>query len=179
MTRLRLFAIAAAASMALALGIAAVPPPTTSVNLSGYEYMLGTSCTIQSQPGKCNVSFGGWTQDNSVTGWTTFPGNGQGLWKASVNYTGSPAFGGHVDVQSGSFDLMFTRGGRISGKVKDGTVMWPSSATADDYGCGAGVAKVYLDLTIRGAGPSSFTGCLHDLPAGSVIPPKIWGTLNY
>jgi hypothetical protein len=52
--------------------------------------------------------------------------------------------------------------------------MWPASVS-DNIGCGPGVATVALELT---GDASYFSGCLHDLPAGSVIPPKIWGTLQ-
>jgi len=38
------------------------------------------------------------------------------------------------------------------------------------------VAKVIAFFKTRHGAPASFVGCLHDLPAGSVIPPKIWGT---
>jgi hypothetical protein len=54
-------------------------------------------------------------------------------------------------------------------------VTWPASLH-DDLGCGGGVAKVHALFKTTKDEPASFVGCLHDLPAGSVIPPKIWGT---
>ena len=179
MTKVRLLAVAAAGAMALALGLAAVPPGPRSLNLSGYEFQLGTPCTINSQAGKCGVAFGGWTGGSGPVdgGWTPFPGTRKGLWEATIDYTGSPDFGSSVDVQSGSFDVLFKNRKTISGTVTSGTVTWPSSATGD-LGCGAGVATVELSLSSGAGGPTSFQGCLHDLPAGTVIPPKIWGTLE-
>jgi hypothetical protein len=38
------------------------------------------------------------------------------------------------------------------------------------------VAKVHALFRTKQDAPASFVGCLHDLPAGSVVPPKIWGT---
>jgi hypothetical protein len=85
----------------------------------------------------------------------------------------------------GGFDLSLRDGRNIIGKVRGGTVTWP--ALGRDIGCGVLVARVSLDLTYEtgvaaaGAGDTgagSFRGCLHDLPAGTVIPPRIWGTLQ-
>src|SRR5262245_3286347 len=136
--------------------------------------------------------FGGWTGGSGQVagGWTPFPGTGQGLWKASVNYIGKAMFGDGVHVHvvyvvGGSFDLLFTNGTTVLGTVIPGTppkvstVTWPPSVLGD-IGCGKGVAVVSVNVTItRGAtGPGSFQGCLHDLPGGSVIPPQIWGTLQ-
>jgi hypothetical protein len=179
MTKVRLLAVVAAGAMTLALGLAALPPGPPPLNISGYEFQLGTPCTINSQPGKCGVEFGGWTGGSGQVdgGWTPFPGTRKGLWEASIDYTGSPDFDSHVDVQSGTFDVLFKNRKTISGTVTGGIVTWPDTATGD-RGCGAGVATVELSLTTGGSGPTSFLGCLHDLPAGTVIPPKIWGTLE-
>ena len=148
----------------------------SSTNLSAYEFLLGTPCTINDEAGKCGVSFGGWMGGTGpvANGWTPFPGNKQGLWDAEINYTGSPNFGSSVTVVSGTFDLYFKGSTAISGTVTGGSVTWPSSAS-DDSGCGDGVALVMVQVTT--GSPLTFRGCLHDLPAGSVIPPKIWGTL--
>lgn len=177
MTKLKLLAVAAAASMALALGLAAMPPGSPSVNLSGYEFLLGTTCTIGTLSGKCGVSFVGWTGGSGAkpNGWTPLPGNHQGLWEATVNYTGAPNFNASVNVVSGTFDVLFKNRTKISGTVTGGTVEWPADQTTD-IGCGDGVATVNLSLS-TGGGPTNFQGCLHDLPAGTVIPPKIWGKL--
>lgn len=147
------------------------------VNLSGYEFLLGRSCTIDGQSAKCDVQFGGWTGGSGpvVNGWKLFPGNEEGLWKAKVNYSGTPEFGKKVAIVSGSFDVLFRNGKVVSGTVANGSVQWPSDAETN-IGCGNGVATV--SVTISGGGPSSFVGCLHDLPAGSVIPSRIWGTLQ-
>lgn len=165
----------AALIFGLALPAAAQPP----VNLSGYEFRLGTPCTINGDAGKCGVQFGGWTggSGQEADGWTPFPGNKQGLWKAEVNYTGSPDFGATVDLKSGSFDLFLKHRLPVSGTVTGGMVEWPADETDGSLGCGPGVAKVTVFLSIGGS-PHEFDGCLHDLPAGTIIPPTIWGALQ-
>jgi hypothetical protein len=136
---------------------------------------------INGQSGTCGVEFGGWTGGGGATanGWTHFPGNRLGLWKASVNYLGKAAFGGTVNLTSGSFDVLLTNGAAVIGTVTGGTVTWP--VEGGNSGCGVDIAKVSVSVTFsRGVmGPGSFQGCLHDLPAGSVIPPKIWGQLTF
>jgi len=150
----------------------------SSTNLSAYEFLLGSACTIDGDAGKCGVTFGGWMGGGGpvANGWTPFPGSKQGLWDAEINYTGSPDFGASVTVRGGNFDLYFKGSKPISGTVTGGAVSWPSSASDNEYGCGDGVALVTVQVTA--GSPLTFTGCLHDLPAGSVIPPRIWGTLG-
>ena len=165
--------------MISALAIPARAQLTGSANLSGYEYQLGSPCTIGSAAGKCGVAFGGWTggQGQEADGWTPFPGTRKGLWEAIVNYTGSPDWGQSVNIKSGTFDLFFKRHLSISGTVTGGTVVWPTEGGVTDPTCGTDVAKVTVFLTINNS-PRTFDGCLHDLPAGTIIPPKIWGTLE-
>ena len=167
--------IATLATASVALAFSVVARGASSLNLSGYEFLLGSSCTIVGTPGTCGVQFGGWTGGSGPVsnGWTTFPGNRRGLWEANINYTGTANFNSTVQVISGSYDVLFKNAKTISGTVTGGTVAWPANLYAD-AGCGAGVAIVALTLS---GDASSFSGCLHDLPAGSVIPPKIWGTL--
>ena len=166
--------------LVLPLDVRANPPLPD--NISGYEFLLGTNCMIAGQSGTCGVQFGGWTGGNGPVpnGWTPFPGTGQGLWKASVSYTGAAGFGNTVSLISGSFDVLYTNGKTISGTVIGGTVTWPSEGDPNGLGCGIDVAKVHADLTFKPGpkGVGSFEGCLHDLPAGTIIPPKIWGTLQ-
>lgn len=159
--------------MAFALDLAALP---VGVGLSGYEFLLGTSCTIGGNPpGKCGVQFGGWTGLTGSGGWRAFPGNEEGLWKATINYSGAPDFGESVNVLSGSFDLLFVTGKNVSGQVTSGTVTWPVEGLG--VTCGPDGGRVSLILKVAG-GTGYFNGCLHDIPAGSVIPPTIWGTLT-
>jgi hypothetical protein len=148
-------------------------------NLSGYEFLLGSPCTIGSEAGKCGVAFGGWTGGGGqeAGGWTQFPGTRRGLWEATVNYTGSPNFGASVELQSGTFDLFLKNHKAISGTVTGGSVDWPTEGGVTDPSCGTDVAKLTVFLNIGGS-PHYFSGCLHDLPAGSIIPPKIWGELH-
>jgi len=161
----------------LALAFPVVAGAQLPVNLSGYEFLLGRHCTIAGQPAKCNVQFGGWTGGNGpvTNGWKPFPGNEKGLWKVKISYIGTADFGKVVSIVNGSFDVLFKTGKVVSGTVTNGSVEWPSDADTD-IGCGDGVAKV--SATLGSGGASSFVGCLHDLPAGSVIPPRIWGTLQ-
>lgn len=177
MKKIGQFAMAAMA-VAVVFSASAAPLP---VNLSGYEFLLGTSCTINGQSATCGVAFGGWTGGRGgpiANGWTPFPGNDEGLWKATVNYVGKPEFGGHVELVGGSFDVLFTNGTTVTGKVTGGSVMWPP--VGQGIGCGADIALISVSVAFRGVATGSglFRGCLHDLPAGSVIPPKIWGTLE-
>lgn len=181
MTRVKLLAVASAVTMVLALSLAAAPIPPPFHNLSGYEFLLGNPCTIgpMQLQGKCGVSFLGWIGGKGPVpnGWMAFPGNTQGLWETTVNYIGSPGFGKQVTVAGGVFDLLFKHHAGITAMVTGGTVAWPSDATTD-MGCGPGVATANLTLSSGPGGPTAFQGCLHDLPAGSVIPPKIWGSLQ-
>jgi hypothetical protein len=166
----------AGAAIALALGNLAASAAPLPVSVSGYELLLGTPCTIFGESGTCGVAFSGWTSNPG--GWTRFPGTGQGLWKASANYIGRAGFGGSVHVVGGNFDLLFTNGTVVQGNVGTGTITWPAEGA--DIGCGNDVAKISVNIgfTHGVVGGGLFDGCLHDLPAGTVIPPKIWGTLH-
>jgi hypothetical protein len=120
-----------------------------------------------------------WTGGGGQTanGWTRFPGTRQGLWTGIVSYIGRPQFGGQVDVVSGSFDLLFTDGTVVSGNVTGGNVAWPTREGEATL-CGTDGATVTINIAFTHGASGLFTGCLHDLPAGTVIPPKIWGTLE-
>jgi hypothetical protein len=87
-----------AAVIALVFSFAAASAAPLPVNVSDYEFLLGTNCTINGQSGTCGVEFGSWTGGGGpvASGWTPFPGTRQGLWKASVNYTGKAKFGGRL-----------------------------------------------------------------------------------
>jgi hypothetical protein len=168
-------------TIALTAGLApAAGSPAPSLNGSGYEYLLGADCTLNGSAGRSGVAFGGWTGGGGpvANGWKPIPGDDQGMWKATLNYIGKAAFGGAVSLQGGSFDLLFTNDTRISANITGGTVTWPVQNR--DIGCGVDVAKVsvYLAYTHGRSGPGLLLACLHDLPAGSVIPPKIWGALR-
>ena len=145
------------------------------VNLSGYETFLGLDCKLAGQPATCGVTFAGWIGGDGPVpgGWEPFPGDFQGLWNSSVNYIGHAGFGNTVFILSGRFRISFLDGHSLSGSVISGTVRWPMSVI-DDLGCGPGVALI--DVTLNRS--QRFQGCLHDLPAGSVIPPMVWGTFS-
>jgi hypothetical protein len=171
----------AGAAMALAFGgVASAQSDKLPANLSGYELLLGSPCTINAQPGTCDAAFSGWVGGGGQTanGWTHFPGTGQGLWEAIVNYIGTPQFGGQVDVVSGSVNLLFTDGSVVSGNVTRGKVTWPQEGEATVCGTDVGVVTITIAFTHGPAAGGTFKGCLHDLPAGTVTPPQIWGTLK-
>ena len=52
------------ALLPLTLPVGAWANPPLPVNVSGYEFLLGTNCTIAGQPATCGVHFGGWTGGN-------------------------------------------------------------------------------------------------------------------
>jgi hypothetical protein len=170
----------AGTAMTLAFGVAAASAASLPVDVSGYELLLGSPCTINTESGTCNVAFSGWTGASGQTanGWTPFPGTGQGLWSATVNYIGRARFGGHVHVANGAFDLLFTDGTVVRGNVTSGKVEWPQEGQATV--CGTDVATITMTVafTQGPAGGGSFEGCLHDLPAGTINPPEIWGRLK-
>ena len=180
MTPLKIGHYAVTTTTALALSIVAAFADLLPVRVSGYEYFIGTSCTIGGQPATCDVQFGGWTGSGGqvANGWRAFPGNGQGLWTATVDYKGKAKFGGQVNLLDGNFQLLFTDGKAVLGKVTSGTITWP--ARGQSTVCGTDVAVVSMNVRYRvgATGLGLFRGCLHDLPFGSVLPPKIWGRLQ-
>ena len=111
-------------------------------------------------------------------GWREFPGNGQGTWTAIIDYKGKPKFGGQLQLLDGNFNLLFADGQSVLGRVTGGTITWPAAGQSSI--CGLEVAVVSMNVRYRrgATGRGLFRGCLHDLPAGSVIPPKIWGKLT-
>jgi hypothetical protein len=157
--------------------VKAQPIPVPVFDLSGYELLLGKKCTIAALAGKCGVEFAGWTGGGgqSPTGWEALPGNKGGLWSAELNYTGTPDFGESVTVQSGEFNLLLKGEPAISGTITGGSVTWPDENTSSS--CGTNVATVSVEVNST-VGYLVFTGCLHDLPVFSEIPPKIWGSLT-
>src|ERR687892_228551 len=80
----------ATVTTALALSVVAASADPLPERVSGYEYFIGTPCTIAGQAATCDVQFAGWTGGNGPvpTGWTPFPGNNQGMWTASADYKG-------------------------------------------------------------------------------------------
>jgi hypothetical protein len=162
----------------LSLGATSALAHTPPINLSGYEIFLGVTCPT----GTCGTTFSGWTGGSGpvAEGWQPFPGDSQGLWKATVNHTGGAGFGNTVILLSGRWQIVFTDKHVLFGKVTGGTVVWPPQQ-GDDIGCGVNVAKVTAALAISplaGGGTATMAACLHDLPAGTVIPPTVWGTFS-
>ena len=171
---------AATVSTVLALSIVAASADLLPERVSGYEYFIGTPCTIEGQPATCDVQFAGWTGSGGqvANGWRPFPGNGQGTWTATADYKGKPKFGGKVQLLDGNFDLLFADGKSVLGRVTGGTITWPAAGQSTI--CGMEVALVSINVRYRvgATGRGLFQGCLHDLPFDSVVPPKIWGRLK-
>jgi len=151
---------------------------TNRLNLSGVEFFAGHPCMVDGQAATCEVHSVGWGggSGHDANGWAPFPGDGNAVWEANVTYEGDVAFGKTVELVKGSRLELLLKGNKLLSEiVTEGTVMWPAS-TNDDLGCGGGVAKVHALFRTKQDAPASFVGCLHDLPAGSVVPPEIWGT---
>jgi hypothetical protein len=152
-----------------------------SVPVSGYEIYLGHNCTIAGSAATCGATFTGWTGESNTGGWLAFPGTGKGVWSIQINYTGHPAFGGtmpQVKVVGGKWSFLFVNGLELRGKVVNGTVTWPPGPNAS-IGCGNGVAVAQANLTLVGGKYATIAGCLHDIPAGTVIPPQEWGVFTF
>ena len=60
MKRLRFVVVALMMVMVFAWKFAPGVKAQSSTNLSAYEFLLGSPCTIDGEAGKCGVSFGGW-----------------------------------------------------------------------------------------------------------------------
>jgi hypothetical protein len=151
---------------------------TNRLNLSGVEFFAGHPCIVDGQAATCDVHSVGWGggSGHDANGWVPFPGDGKTVWEANVAYEGDVAFGKTVELVKGSRLELLLKGNKLLSEiVTEGTVTWPAS-TNDDLSCGRGVAKVHALFRTKQDAPASFVGCLHDLPAGSIIPPKIWGT---
>jgi hypothetical protein len=148
------------------------------LNLSGVELLAGHPCPIGGENGTCGVHSVGWSGGSGhvPNGWVALPGDGRALWEAAIGFQGDVAFGKTINLlKGGRLELLLKKNKLLSEMVTEGTVVWPPSVMRD-LGCGEGVAKVTAFFKTKQDAPASFVGCLHDLPAGSVIPPKIWGT---
>ncbi len=152
-------------------------PAPVVVPASGYELSIGRDCVVSGVPATCGATFTGWTGETNTGDWLKFPGTGQGTWLVLINYTGQPMFNGSVNIVGGSW-LFFLNGGVIGGRVNSGLVTWPMAANLDN-GCGTGVASITANLSRFNGKPATLTGCLHDLPKGTVIPPKVWGAFSF
>jgi hypothetical protein len=168
------FSIAAA----LLMVNAARAQPAVSVPASGYELSIGHDCVVSGVPATCGTTFTGWTGETSTGEWLKLPGTGQGTWLVLINYTGQPMFNGLVNVVGGSWLFILKNGGILGGTVTSGLVAWPIDANSSN-GCGNGVAVINANLSVSHGKAATLTGCLHDLPKGSVIPPKVWGTFLF
>jgi hypothetical protein len=154
------------------------------VPVSGYEIYLGHNCTVAGAPATCGATFTGWTGETSDGGWLAFPGTGEGVWSIQINYTGHPAFGGttpQVTIVGGKWSFLFVNGQELRGKVLSGMVTWPVDqySSVEGSNCGDGVAVAQASLSLVGGQSATVAGCLHDIPAGTVIPPQEWGIFTF
>lgn len=147
--------------------------------VSGYEIYLGHNCIIGEAAATCGTTFTGWTGIKSGGGFLPFPGTRKGTWSLRINYIGQPAFGGSVTVVGGRWSFLFFNGTIKHGTVPNGSVTWPANATSTISVCKAGEALAEANITVAGGSPTIVAGCLHDLPAGSVIPPTVWGAFGF
>src|SRR5919108_5115750 len=86
-------------------------------------------------------------KDNKVCNCWTTSDNG-GAFTASASFSGQPGIGSSgVSVTGGKWLWQQANDVIHFGKVKGGRVRWPTSADADSFGCGKGVASVTLSLT--------------------------------
>ena len=177
--RFRLHHIALSIATALLLVNASLAQPApVVVPASGYELSIGHDCVVSGVPATCGATFTGWTGETNTGEWLKFPGTGQGAWLVLINYTGQPMFNGSVNIVGGSWLFIFKNGGIIGGTVNRGLVTWPIDADSSN-GCGNGVAVINANLLRLNGKPATLTGCLHDLPKGAVIPPKVWGAFSF
>ena len=166
------------ATALLFLNAALAQPSPVVVPASGYELSIGRDCVVSGVPATCGATFTGWTGETNTGGWLQFPGTGQGTWFVLINYTGQPMFNGSVNIVGGSWLFFLKNGGIIGGTVHSGLVTWPIDAGSSN-GCGNGVASINANLSRLNGKPATLTGCLHDLPKGTVIPPKVWGAFVF
>lgn len=114
-----------------------------------------------------------WTSDNSGGTWTT-----------SINYKGEGGLGSAVTVMGGRWSWLHADGTIQTGRITGGAVTWPSAPDSNAMGCGNGVARFSITLSLAGrSAGGSFKGCLDDTHLDPrqqpfVFPPKIWGTLS-
>ena len=165
------------ATISLAFCAAASAQSLTPV--SGYEIFLGRNCLLGGQAGTCGTTFTGWTGIQAAGGFLPFPGTGRGFWSLQISYIGQPAFNSSVTVVGGSWSFFFLNGTTKHGTVLNGSVAWPIDANSTISGCKPGEAIAQANITVAGSSPTAVVGCLHDLPAGQIIPPTVWGAFLF
>jgi hypothetical protein len=116
--------------------------------------------------------------------WTT--NSKGGTWSAKIDRVGNAGIGSGTGVSVVGGRWLWVDGADRfhAGSVVQGYVMWPDTIEQDKFGCGAGVAKFYVTLSVWWPpGTGTFDGCLDDTHLDPtrqpfVFPPPIWGTLN-
>jgi hypothetical protein len=121
--------------------------------------------------------------DNQVCDCWTNQNTG-GNWTASINYKGQGGLGSAVTVTGGIWSWLHADGTVESGRITGGAVTWPATLDSNAMGCGNGVARFAVTLSLAGRSDGgSFKGCLDDTHLDPrqqpfVFPFKIWGTLS-
>jgi len=118
--------------------------------------------------------------------WTTRSRGG--AWYAIIDRQGPAGIGGEVTATGGNWLWGRANGAFYHGQVKGGTVTWPDSLENDlkgeeHLGCGPGVARFSVTLTVVGHQGGTFEGCLDDTHLNPfdppfVFPPHISGLLT-
>ena len=176
------FSVAAAAS----------PSPTarrTRSGLSGFEVSAGSDAGGDLTKGVTFVGIDSRANEDGgqnvapCDGWTT-DGNG-GVWTAKIDRVGSAGIGSTgVTVVGGRWYWIDGDDRLHAGRVEGGYVEWPPTLVDTSLGCGPGVARFHIMLSVRGPSHSgSFVGCLDDTHLDPtkppfVFPPRIWGVLT-
>lgn len=157
--------------LALGAGTAALGHGNHVTGLSGRELFPGDKDAATTK----GVLFSG-TDNAACNCWTATDAGGN--WIFSVDRVGHAGLGSAVSLVGGRWFWQQTNDLVHFGRVLGGSVQWPPDL-ASDLGCGAGVAKVVVNLSVVGqATGGTLTGCLDDTHIPHVFPPKVWGTLT-
>jgi hypothetical protein len=149
---------------------------------SGFELFPG----VRLDGVTIGATFSGWTDAPAGFSWAPFGQSTGGFVSGSINYSGQPGFGHTVTIFGGNWSWLEADEHTLhSGRVKSGTVVWPTSAGATNLDspaprfevvCGPGVAHFAANVLDRSSNTTgTISGCLNDQ---LTFPPKIWGNLD-
>ncbi len=107
-----------------------------------------------------------------------------GSWTANLSYRGAGGLGSAVTVTTGRWSWLRADGTIQTGQITGGAVTWPSTRDSNAMGCGNGVARFAITVSLTGQSDGgTFKGCLDDTHLDPqqqpfVFPQKISGTLS-
>ncbi|MBI4292550.1 MAG: hypothetical protein HY661_13825 [Betaproteobacteria bacterium] len=169
--RARMTAAGMAGLLALGYWSGAAAHSDHTTGLSGRELFPGTKDGEVTK----NVLFAG--KANAVCNCWTDTDNG-GTWVAIADRVGHAGLGSAVTLAGGRWYWEQQNDVIHHGRILGGSVEWPADLAAD-IGCGSGVARFLVTLSVSGrATGGTLTGCLDDTHIPFVFPPTIWGTLT-